>query len=299
MFKTYHAILTLFLLTCGCGDKSGNFPTPQPEPAFASPQKITIENYNGDAMEPFLTRDGTHLFFNNLNEPAVNTNLHYAVRKDDTTFTYRGELSGANTDALEGVPTMDNRNTFYFISPRSYRTTLSTIYCGLFANGAVSGVRLVEGISRKEAGIVNFDVEVSADGERLYFVDGRFDAFGKLLEADLVVAARSPTDSIRFERLSDSKEILQHINTSALEYAAGISADEQTLCFTRVQEMMPDAEPKIFISTRKNIAEPFGVPHEIAIKGFVEGATFSPDSREIIYHKKENGRFVLYRAARK
>ena len=66
-----------------------------------------IDGYNGDAMEPFLTRDGKFLFFNNLNESGVNTNLHWAERVDDLHFKYRGEIEGVNTAALEGVASMD------------------------------------------------------------------------------------------------------------------------------------------------------------------------------------------------
>jgi hypothetical protein len=43
-------------------------------------------------MEPFVSRDGKYLFFNNLNEPLVNTNLHWAERVDDLHSKHRGEI---------------------------------------------------------------------------------------------------------------------------------------------------------------------------------------------------------------
>ena len=61
---------------------------------YADPQPVMIEGYGGDVMEPFLTRDGRTLFFNNSNHPAVDTNLHYAERVDDLRFLYRGEVRG-------------------------------------------------------------------------------------------------------------------------------------------------------------------------------------------------------------
>src|SRR5277367_744711 len=67
---------------------------------FQNPQRITIEGYEDDAMEPFVTRDGKYLFFNNLNEPRVNTNLFWAERVDDLHFKFRGEIKGVNTPAL-------------------------------------------------------------------------------------------------------------------------------------------------------------------------------------------------------
>jgi hypothetical protein len=36
--------------------------------------------------------------------------------RKDTTFEYKGEIAGANTKALEGVPTMDKNSAFFFIS---------------------------------------------------------------------------------------------------------------------------------------------------------------------------------------
>lgn len=37
--------------------------------AFADPERVTIQGYDGDAMEPFLSRDGRFLLFNNRNDP--------------------------------------------------------------------------------------------------------------------------------------------------------------------------------------------------------------------------------------
>lgn len=56
----------------------------------------------------------------------------------------------------------------YFVSPRSYSQTLSTIYSGQFSSGVVTGVHLVAGVSGGTPGTVDFDVEVSSDGQQLY-----------------------------------------------------------------------------------------------------------------------------------
>jgi hypothetical protein len=109
--------------------------------AFRNPRRVTIQGYQGDAMEPFLTRDGRYLLFNNSNDPAVDTNLQYAERIDDLRFVYKGEIDGVNTPALEGVPTIDRNGTLYFVSTRSYAVTLSTLFRGRFDRGRVSTVR--------------------------------------------------------------------------------------------------------------------------------------------------------------
>ncbi len=243
-------------------------------------------------MEPFITRDGRFLFFNNSNDPSANTNLHYAERINDVTFEYKGEIEGVNTEALEGVPTMDRDGNFYFVSTRSYKETLSTIYRGRFSGGTVTGVDLVAGISDKRPGRVNFDVEISAGGDTLYFVDGIFSGKPVPEKADIAIAVR---DGAGFQRWQKSTELLKNINTDALEYAACISTDELELSFTR----LGDRGTAIYRSTRKTVAQPFGPPERlVAIEGFVEAPTLSDDGRSLYYHKKEGELFVIYRVTR-
>ena len=243
-------------------------------------------------MEPFITRDGRYLFFNNSNDPSVNTNLRYAERIDDLTFEYKGEVAGVNTKALEGVPTMDKNGVFYFVSTRGYKETLSTIYQGRFSGGSVTGVKIVDGVSEKALGRVNFDVEVSADGRTLYFVDGVFSGKPTPDKADIAIAVR---DGAGFRRLSGSAELLKNVNTDALEYAACVSPDDLELFFTRAGKGLP----AIYRSTRKNATQSFDSPARVAaIKGFVEAPALSPDGRSLYYHLKEGERFVIYRVSR-
>jgi hypothetical protein len=63
--------------------------------AFAAPERVTIRGYDGDAMEPFVTRDARYLLFNNRNDPRTDTNVHFAERVDDLTFIYRGASRGS------------------------------------------------------------------------------------------------------------------------------------------------------------------------------------------------------------
>lgn len=289
----YNTIITLSLVLTAC--QSAGTVASQKEregAAFGNPERVTIRGYSDHAMEPFITRDGRYLFFNNSNDPSVNTNLRYAERIDDLTFGYKGEVAGVNTQALEGVPTMDKSGGFYFVSTRSYKETLSTIYQGRFSGGAVTGVKIVEGISEKTPGRVNFDVEVSADGRTIYFVDGVFSGKPVPDRSDIAIAVRGDSG---FRRLSRSAELLKNINTDALEYAACISPDELELFFTRVGKN----GPAIYRSTRKSVTQPFDPPERVAaIKGFVEASTLSPDGRSLYYHLKEGERFVIYRVTR-
>jgi hypothetical protein len=282
------AILML-LFAAGCGKKSDPVPS---EPEFSAPERVTVTGYNDDLMEPFLSRDGSILLFNNSNDASVNTNLHWAARVNDLTFEYKGEISGVNTSSLEGVPTMDQNNTLYFVSTRSYQQTFSSVYVANFSTGTASNVSLVAGVSKNSIGWVNFDVEVNATGETLYFVDGRFDLAGGPYEADIGLAIKNGNTFVR----QPNSEVLKSINTADLEYAACISADNLELYFTRIKAPISESSAtEIFLATRKSTADPFGTPLKIkAITGFAEAPTISPDGKTLYYHLKENGKFVLY-----
>jgi hypothetical protein len=264
---------------------------------FAGEQRVVIRGYDGDAMEPFVTRDGRYLMFNNRNEAPQNTNLHFATRVDDLTFDYRGEIKGVNTAALEGVPSMDRDNNFYFVATGDYDKTFSTLYRGRFENGTVSGIDIVPGVSRRKPGIVNFDAEISGDGNTLYFVDGDFSSEPKPSAAELVIAVRRAG---AFERDPNSRETLKNVNGRALVYAPAISEDGLELFFTRVAKITPTAQPAIYRSVRNRPDRPFGVPETVVgIAGFVEAATFSADEKALYYHKKEKDQFVICRVSRK
>lgn len=261
---------------------------------FSTPERVALRGYSGDAMEPFLSPDGRFLFFNNLNAPSVDTNLHYAERVDALTFDYRGEVLGVNSPSLDAVASMDQNGDFVFVSTRSYQESLSTLYWGKFASGTVSGVSIISGVSRMETGWLNFDAGISPDGQTLYFADGHFASGGIPDSADLVVAARSGSG---FQRLPNSADILRNVNSNALEYAPAISADGLDLFFTRLESA--SGEPAIFVARRANTSQSFGTPQKIsAITGFVEAPTLSADGRSLYYHKREGSTFVLYRVTR-
>jgi hypothetical protein len=265
-------------------------------PAFGAPERVTINGYGSDAMEPFATRDGRFLLFNNSNAQPTDTNLHYAQRIDDLTYDYRGELTGANSLALDAVATVDSAGTLYFVSTRSYPTTLSTIYRGTFVDGVVSAVELVGGVSLLQPGIVNFDVEVSSDGETLLVVDGLFSGGPVPDEGNFVIAEK---DGGEFRRLPESATLLGEINTSALEYAAALSANGLELFFTRLDPADLVTGPVIYRAARNSLDEPFVGPHPIpTITGFVEATTLSADERSLYFHGRDGSTFVIFRVAR-
>lgn len=282
--------LALVLGGAGCGPAS----LAASEHGASTPQRVNILGYQGQAMEPFISRDGRYLLFNNLNDPAVNTNLHVAERIDDLNFRYRGELQGVNSAALEGAVSLDRDNNLYFISPRSYEQSLSTIYRGrLQADGMVSDVTLVAGVSLQQPGMVNFDAEISSDGKLLYFVDARFGSSGPET-ADLTIAERQGDG---FERLANSAQILARVNSDeALEYAPCLSADGTRLYFTRAHRSLWGSDVAIYLARRQTASDPFGEPQRLtAITGFSEGPALAPDEGSLYFHRQEAGVFVIYR----
>ncbi len=285
-----------FMIACAAATASAQVVY---EDGWEQPQRVTVTGYPAteDVMESFITRDGRHLLFNNRNSPPTDTNLRWAERVDDLTFTYRGDIAGANSTALDGVPTMDASGKLYFVSPRSYPTTLSTICSADWNAGTASNVALVSGISKLQPGWVQFDVEVNPAGDTLYAVDSQF-MNNVPVSADLFIATKS---SGVFQRAANSAVILQNVNTPEnLEYAAAISSDGLALYFNRVAvPLTPDSDAAIWVARRASVAGPFNPPRRIrAITGFVEGATVAPDNRAIYYHKLEGSSYVLYRVAK-
>jgi hypothetical protein len=262
-----------------------------PSPAqFADPQQVTIIGYSGDAMEPFISRDGRYLFFNNSNT-APTTRLYWATQIDPLTFHFQGEIGGVNSAQLDAVPSMDLNDNFFFITNRSYSQNLSTVYAGILAAGNLSAIRSVPGISGPRMGIVDFNAEISADGNTLYFTEGRI-VGGQPKTAQITIVARGPSG---FTRLPQSSAVMAQINTATLNYAADTSASQLELFFTRLDP----AGPAIYEATRPDISASFGAPSKIsAISGFAEAPSISPDDKSLYYHFKSDDHFVIYRVAR-
>jgi hypothetical protein len=262
--------------------------------SFANPQAVTITGNRQDAMEPFLTRDGKVLFFNNSNDPGVDTNLFWATKVDDLTFQLQGEIGRVNGPALDAVASMDLGNNFYFVSTRSYDATLSTIFSGNYSKGSVSGATIAAGVSPTRRGFVDFDQEISADGNTLYFTEGLFTGGSVPASSEVLIARRSDNG---FVRDPQSKQILRTINSAGrLNYAACTSADELEIFFTRLD----GKEPAILLASRTTTTKPFGAAEKIpAITGFVEAPTISPDGRSLYFHERSpNGVFSIYRVTR-
>jgi hypothetical protein len=303
------ATILIGLLLSAVGAQAGSAHDSKARPPalteFGNPEMVQILGYDdnegnsNDAMEPFISRDGNFLFFNNSNA-APTTNLFWATRIDDVTFQYQGEIGGEvnSSGPLDAVPSMDENGNFYFITTRSYESTgspgyLSTIYSGPFASGAATPVNPVPGVAAPKLGLINFDEEISADGNTLYFTQGNF-ATGNLTSTTMMVATLQGGS---FVVDPNSAKIMKTINDQYLNYAADTSADELEFFFTRTNLKVG---PAIYMATRKSTSKPFGKPKKInAITGFAEAPSISPDDLSLYYHvKNPSGVFVINRVTR-
>lgn len=270
--------------------------------SFLAAEPIAIMGYSGDAMEPFLSRDGEMLFFNNLNNPAEATDIHWAMRIGPDSFEYRGTVNGAAMpDVLDGVPSMSAGGELVFTSLRGVDDK-RTIWRGRFAGGTLKDVAAVQGnVNAERAFWVNMDSEIRADGQMLYSTDSRFDPLrGRIVESNLIAARRSGDG---FQRVTDSLDRFANINSSKLEYAAALSRDLLTLYFTRADiEALAEGDAAGFstlVARRATKDDPWGVPRPIAsIKGYAEAPTVSPDECSLYFHKRVEGRFAIMRTTK-
>ena len=254
-------------------------------------RKVDIMGYNGNAQEPFITRDSKYLFFNDYKpeDKGDQKSMHWATRIDDTTFDYQGLLEGANVEAdVDGAPSMDKDGNFYWISTGTYFDDNLTVYRGTFDGTNVSDISKIDGdYHRDKKPYVNFDVEVSKTGEELYIVDGLMEDGGPI-EADFLLVDKYGN------KLDQS--IIASVNSSQLEYAASISSDDLELYFTRLPELNFNADVGIYVAKRDSVSEPFGVPERITAvgTGFLEAPAINDEGNLFYFHKFNDKKFDIY-----
>jgi len=262
------------------GESASSGPnTPQ---LFIRPQRVVIQGYSEvAAMEPFISRDGKYLFFNNSNgKPGTDTHLFYATRINDTTFQLVGSVKGLDAslrapDINSAAPSLDTNGNIYFTTNRSYHHDFNVIHHGLFNNGTVTGVAPVTGISRKQPGWINMDGEISEDGRTLYYSDNS--------EQVSIIKVASKNADGSFSPLANSDDLLKNVNNADHNYAPSSSKDGLELFFTRAMA------GGIYVVKRSSTSEPFGVP-QLAVSaadGPVEAPSISSDGTHLYYAKKD------------
>ncbi|MCB1382017.1 MAG: PD40 domain-containing protein [Notoacmeibacter sp.] len=249
--------------------------------------KVIVRGYDGDVMEPFLTRDGKVLLFNNSNARPERTNLHAARAVSSTLFAYAGPLDAINSGALDAVASTDDTGKLYFVSTADYLETRSTLFAANLTGAKAAMRQPVHGLARG-LGWLHFDAEISADGTELYVAEGRFTGKPVPDSADLVLARRTG-DGFAFDR---SDPVFDAVNTDALEYAPCVSRDGLTLYFTRLEKGA--AAPQIHVARRNSRDAAYEASGPLPLDGFVEAAALSPDEKHIYFHRKTPDGYRLF-----
>ena len=265
---------------------------------FKNEQLVTITGYSSDAMEPFISKDGKYLFFNNL-QGVNEKELYYAERIDNITFEFKGEIQGVNSITVDGNPTMDEQNNFYFISTRNLDTGIKTIYSGVFNNGIVTGLHEINGtINIPTPFWINMGVEISKNGNTMFTSNAKFNIDENFPhKGNIRYAIKNGND---FNIPSNEIDILANINTDyAIEYAGELSADELELFYSQVTLSDPPVF-KLYYAKREQTNGKFGIPISITepfdenINAFVEGPSLTNDGKRLYYHKLKNGVFSIF-----
>jgi len=306
-------LLLSILFLSGCSSNSGT--TLSVNNDFLNSREVSIVGYSGDAMEPFISRDGNILFFNNLNQPYLpdgtvnDTNIHYAVRVDDVTFEYKGPVSGAATDnigdtnELEAVPSMDDNGKFYFINTMYYLDEnspdyLRSIFRADFSDGVLSDIESLPNLKADRPanqnpaiGELDFGVEIDPSGNILYFDEGIFTGNPFPDESDIGIAVKNSSGEFTVDPDSDYK--MENINTDALEYASSISSDSTEIFFTRYGG---GTDFGIYSAVWSPVSGQWTDIRRIeAITGdTTEAPAISPDGHLLYYHKRVDGRFRIF-----
>ena len=273
----------ILIISCEKDNQGPEFPASYPE--FKDEVEVIINGYSKDAMEPFISKDGTFLFFNSLND-SDSTSLYYATRVNDTVFDFEGEIAGVNGPVphLDAVASKDINDIFYFVSTRNYPEVFENFRTGKFDNGVVIDVKSVKGdFYIYEPGWLIMDAEINKEGDLLYYVNAKFRG-NSLPEAAYLGIAEKKDSS--FEKLDSSDDVLININNSSyLIYAPCISSDGNELYFTRIHKVILTTQ--ICVSVRDDNTENFSAPQWIEIEGnSVEAPSLTDDGERLYYHKR-------------
>lgn len=295
------AIMTFLLISIAmtaCSKADSDSTTPISYPSFGPEIDVTIEGLMFDAMEPFLSPDGTYLFFNNIND-GVDTKLFYATKVNDSTFTFVGELTGTGQTAefyLDAVPDLDSNGNFYWTSTRDYPAELDNLFYGVFNSGNVSDIERVRGdFNMNIPGWLIMDHGISLDGQFLYFNNARFDDQNCVGPCETRLGVAQKVNANTFNTLSNSTMLLQNINDAAfVYYAPCISSDNLELYYTRYAKgpITESTRLEICVAVRNHAEDPFSLPQVLfseTVSDLIEAPTLTVDKQIMYYHRKIPG----------
>jgi hypothetical protein len=293
--KTCFKLIFIVFITISCTSNDNDTPESLIYPSFGTEIEVTINDLSFDAMEPFVSPNGSYLFFNNLND-GINTKLYYATKVNDSTFNYVGELIGTNqtiTPHLDAVADRDANGNFYWTSTRNYPAELNNLFHGTFSAGNVNTIERVQGdFNMNTPGWLVMDHGISLDGQFLYFNNARFDDTNCQGPCETTLGIAQKNDDSTFCKLPNSAELIQNINdANYIYYAPCISSDNLELYFTRYLkgQITPSTLFEMCVAIRSNASSEFSIPKVLfseVISNLVEAPTLTTDKNIMYYHQK-------------
>ncbi len=269
----------------------------QSYPSYGPEIPVTISGLSFDAMEPFISSDEKYIIFNNLND-GINTKLFYATKVNDSTFSFAGELVGANQltpPQLDAVADMDSLNNFYWTSLRAYPEEFDNLFRGKFNQGSVSNTGRLRGdFYIYSPGWLIMDHGISYDGQMLYFNNARFDGVCQGPCETWIGIAKKENDST-FIKIPGADEILQNINDpNYIYYAPCISKDNLEFYYTRYLKGVVTINTvfEVCVAVRDTPTDVFSTSQVLfseVIANIVEAPTITANKQILYYHKKVNG----------
>jgi Secretion system C-terminal sorting domain len=271
----------------------------QAYPLFGPEINVTISGLGFDAMEPFISPDESTLFFNSLNSEDT-TDLYYATRVDDSTFTFVGLVGGIKDTAanhLDAVASLDASNNFYWTTLGDYPLVPETLGRGVYSGGNITDTTKVYGdFNVYSPGWLVMDAAISFDGNILAYTNAYFNGcmFGAPCIATIGLANKV-NDSL-FNKLPNTDAIFTNINdTSYIVYAPQLTQDGLEMYYTRLLKNTVNTE--ICVSVRNTPADTFSLPLVIHsnLNFTPEAATPTTDKQKIYYHQRNSlGIFELF-----
>ncbi len=290
--------ILIFAILISCTNDPTITPTVE-EINYENPLEITINGYTDHAMEPFISPDGNTLFFNSLNS-GIDTKLYYATKVDATTFTFMGEVNGANqvnNPQLNAVAGLDILNTFYWVSFRDFPVERDNLFYASFNNGTLTNSGRIHGdFYNYGAGWLVMDHGISVDGQTFYYNNARFDGTNCAGPCETFIGIAKKTTTDTFLKTTDSDTILQNINDqNYIYYAPYITQDNLELYYTRYLQgtITNGSIVEICVATRTTDTAIFSEPKVLfsdnLLNSIVEAPSLTIDKQVMYYHKKING----------
>lgn len=299
IIKIVFIAMTIQALLGSCADDNSVIAPITQDIKFGLPTEVSINGYTDHAMEPFISPDGTTLFFNSIND-GNNTKLYYATKVDATTFTFVGELEGVNevqSAQLNAVADLDNLNNFYWTSGRDYPNEPDNLHHGIFENGNVTSIGRVRGdFYNYDIGWLVMDHGISYDGQFLFYNNARFDSANCVGPCETFLGIAKRSGNKLFIKTSDSDTILQNINNqNYIYYAPCITQDNLELYYTRFPKGTLDNSTMvdICVATRATESDIFSPPQVLfsdnLMGSIIEAPSLTTDKKIMYYHKKIGG----------